>query len=73
MEQYSTEGRTNPMYADDLISLFLTWRLCLKKASCLLPLAQVLLMWLLQVRSEATSTPRQVVDFTLSKVWLWSE
>ena len=36
MEQYSTEGRTNPMYADDLISLFLTWRLRLiKKASCL--------------------------------------
>ena len=60
MEQYSTEGRTNPMYADDLISLFLTWRLRLKKASCLLPLAQVLLMWLLQVRSdsEASSTPR---------------
>ena len=49
MEQYSIKGRTNPMYADDLIFLFLTWRVRLKKASCLFPLAQVLLMWLLQV------------------------
>ena len=51
MEQYSTEG---PVYADDLISLFLSWRL----ASCLLSLEQVLFMWLLQVRSEASSMPR---------------